>query len=140
MKLASDDTTAIWPRLRAIRRADQRLDGVEHAVDVDVERLANDREVVERGIVLVDRDAGIGDHQIDRMGIVERCEPGGQSLAVDDVDRVGIDGGALGATGIGHGREAAGVAAGQRERHAGSGIVERQRLADAARGAGDDDA
>jgi hypothetical protein len=36
--------------------------------------------------------------------------------------------------------EAARVAAGQRERHAGSGIVERQRLADAARGAGDDDA
>ena len=34
-------------------------------------RLADDREIVERGIVLVDRDAGIGDHEIDGMGLVE---------------------------------------------------------------------
>ena len=34
----------------------------------------------------------------------------------------------------------AGIAAGQRQRHARCGIVERQCLADAARGAGDDNA
>src|SRR5882757_639610 len=119
---------------------EQRLDGVEHAADIDVERLADHREIVERGIVLVDRDAGVGDHEIDRMGVVEAREPTGEPLAVDDVDRIGDDRGALGATRGGDGLEAARVAAGQRERHAGSGIVERQRLADAARGAGDDDA
>ncbi len=66
------------------------------------------------------------------MGIVEGGEPGGERLAGDHVDRIGDDRGALGATGRGHGVKAAGVTAGQRERHAGPGIVERQRLADAA--------
>jgi len=37
-------------------------------------------------------------------------------------------------------RETACVAPGQRQRDAGFGIVERQRLADSARGAGDDNA
>ena len=78
--------------------------------------------------------------QVDRMGIVEGREPRRERLAIDDVDRVGDDRGALGAAGGGDRFEPGGVAAGQRQRHAGCGIVERQRLADAARGAGDDDA
>src|SRR4029453_5221620 len=60
----------------------QGLDGVEHAADIDVEGPADDGKVVERGIVLVDRDAGVGDQQVDRGGLVEGGETGGEAPRV----------------------------------------------------------
>ena len=60
--------------------ADQRLDGVEHAADIDRHRLADAAEIVERGIGLVDRDAGIGDQRSTGWASSKRGEPGGERL------------------------------------------------------------
>ena len=122
--------------------ADQRLDGVEHAVDIDrrcVLRMTEKSSSEELSLSI--EMPALAITQIDRMGIVEARQPGGERRAVDDVDPCR------------HRRSrpwrgrprrrprgAPASRPRQRQRDAGRGIVERQRLADAARGAGDDDA
>jgi len=54
------------------------------------------------------------------MSVVEAGEPGGERLAIDHVDRYGIDVGALGAAGLGHGVQPFGITAGQAQRITGA--------------------
>jgi hypothetical protein len=99
-------------------RPTQRFDGVETPSTLTVERLAHDGEVVERGIVLVDRHAGIGDQQLDRMGIVE-ARASRPALADRHVDRAAHRRCALGAARLGDRLQPHAIAPGQRQRHAG---------------------
>lgn len=74
------------------------------------------------------------------MSIVESTQPAGESIAIGDINRSRVDLGASGTTGLGDLGQACGVASVQCERDARRGIIERQCLADTARGSGDDDA
>ena len=68
------------------------------------------------------RDAGIGDDEVERVGVVDQRDRGRHRLGIGDVDEDRSDQGARGAAGLGHLADPALVAAEQRQTHAGAGI------------------
>ncbi len=84
-------------------------------------------------------DAGIGNHEVEGRSVVSRQDPAPHGGAIGNVDGGSGDLGAPRAAVGGDSIESSGVAAAEAEAHPGGGIVARQRGADAAGGAGDQD-
>ena len=133
---------AIWPAPRAHMASDGRLDRVEDAMHIDRQRAAHGLGVFDD---LTRRKARSRRRRWRREGRAV-AEHGASStmramaIAVAHIGDAGIDLGAGGAAGVGDGLEPVRVAAEQDKARALARIGERQRAADAARGAGDENA
>lgn len=124
------------PRHEAI---DQRLDGVQYPRDVDCDGPVRRIEGFDSQVVLVERYPGVGNQQVDWMGVVERLQPVRHCGSIGGVDRSGEHRRSLGPAGIRDHRQAPGVTTRQAENDARSRIVDGQCLPDATRSASNDD-
>lgn len=118
------------PRQHAVQR---RMDGVQHPGQIDIKDAAHCCLIVTAG------DTGIGDHQIQRRGIVHCFDPGAQGRGVGHVQNLRSDFGASVPACLYDGSQSRRIASAQGKHCSGSRTGPGECFADTAGRAGDQD-